>query len=247
MKRPFIFWLIIILVLIFSSSVFYTYWRLTKENPLTAVVNEITKKTSSDNSKQYPDKNGVNQSEIRVLNYDIPTAYAIGKILEYQLIENPQTNETALYVQFLTEGKVLPVRVDYILSGGKGRYYFIVQELNQEQKEKVGKMLDEGRAGPPLVASNYLTLVSIHDTAQKKLCQGSFGSVPGEKWCKFDPDKKSYTREELLKQLENHLKINDQSALGKIKFSEYFFLEGNISINLQINYQVPEEVINSLK
>lgn len=107
-------------MLIFSFGVFYTYWRLTKENPLTAEVNKITKKTSSDNSKQYLDKNVINQSDIHVSDYGIPTVYAIGKILEYQFVQNPQTNENTLYVRFLTGEKVLLVRVDYISTGGRG-------------------------------------------------------------------------------------------------------------------------------
>ena len=242
MKHSFAYWLlrlIIILVFIFSIGVFYTYWRLTKESPFTAVVKEIAKNTSSDN--------GVGQSDIRVLDYDIPTVYAIGKILGYQLVENPQTKENSLYVRFLTEGEVLPVRIDYILSGGIRRYNFILQELSQEQKEEAEKMLDEGRAGLPLVENNYLTLSSIHGQMQKKLCQDFIGPDLGEKWCKFDPNKKSYTWEELRKQLEKNLKANNQSALDKIKLADYFSPEGNISVTLQINYKVPEDIKNSLK
>lgn len=249
MKHSFGYWLIrliIIFVFIFSFGVFYAYWKQTKENPFTAIVNDIFRDTNLDNSKHYVGKDGVAQSDILVLESDVPTVFAEGEILEYQFVENPQTNENALYVHFLTEGKVLPVRIDYLKST-RIKDRFIVKELGKEEKGYATKMLDEGRTGLPLVESNYVILSSIHGPEQKKLCKDYIGPDLGERWCEFDPKKKSYTREELLKQLLKNLKANNQNVTGNMKFSGYFSLEGNVSTTLQINYKVPEEIKNSLK
>lgn len=246
MKHSFIYRLIIILVLIFSSGVFYAYWKQTKENPFTAIVNDISRDTNLDTSRHYLGKDGVAQSDILILNYDIPTVYAKGKILAYQLVENPQTNENELYVKFFTEGKVLSVRIDYLRST-KIKDRFIIKELGREEKDYAIKMLDKGKSGLPLVEGNFVILSSIQNTKQQELCKEFHSFDLGERWCGFDPNKKSYTREELLKQLLKNLKANSQSAIGNMKFSEYLSLEGNVSATLQINYKVPEEARNSLR
>lgn len=241
MKRHYIYWLIIILVFVSSFGVFYVYRKYAKENPLVEDAN-------LDDSRHYIGENGVAQSDILVLNYDIPTVYAEGKILEYQFVKNPQTNENELYVKLFTEQKVLPVRIDYIsTSGTTKKGDFIVKDIGSSERADAEKILKEGKSGLPLVESNYVILFSIQGREQQKLCQNFIGSALGDRWCEFDPNKKSYTREELLKQLLKALKVNSQSTIGNIRFPEYFFLEGNASMTLQVNYRVDENLIKSLK
>ena len=241
MKRHYIYWLIIILVFVSSFGVFYGYRKYAKENPL-------VEDTDLNNARHYIGENGVAQSDILVLDYDIPTVYAEGKILEYQFVENSQTNENELYVKFFTEEKVLPVRIDSILtSGTNNKRSFIVKEMSSSEMAEAEKIVKDGKSGLPLIESNYVILFSIQGSEQQKLCQNFIGSALSDRWCGFDPKKKFYTREELLKQLMEALKVNSQSAIGSIRFPEYFFLEGNVSTTLQINYAIDENLIKSLK
>jgi len=155
MKRHYIYWLIIILVFVSSFGVFYGYRKYAKENPL-------VEDTDLNNARHYIGENGVAQSDILVLDYDIPTVYAEGKILEYQFVENSQTNENELYVKFFTEEKVLPVRIDSILtSGTNNKRSFIVKEMSSSEMAEAEKIVKDGKSGLPLIESNYVILFSI--------------------------------------------------------------------------------------
>lgn len=210
MKHSFGYWLLVItvvLVFIFSFVVFYIYRQNNKKNGESVSI-----------------KNNTLQDDISILNTDIPTIYTTGNILKYQFVENPETKENALYIQFSTDNKVLLVRVDSISSGGIGINNFIVQELNKKQKEEAIKMLNDALAGLPLVENNYLILSSIKT-----------------------PNDKYYNQDELIKLFEKNLVENDQNIINNTLFTDYFFSEDKISINLQINYIVPEEMKNSIK
>lgn len=184
----------------------------------------IYRQNNKKNGESVSIKNNTLQDDISILNTDIPTIYTTGNILKYQFVENPETKENALYIQFSTDNKVLLVRVDSISSGGIGINNFIVQELNKKQKEEAIKMLNDALAGLPLVENNYLILSSIKT-----------------------PNDKYYNQDELIKLFEKNLVENDQNIINNTLFTDYFFSEDKISINLQINYIVPEEMKNSIK
>ena len=231
MKHSVSWWLVrsvFLFVLFFTAGLFYQYWRLTRENQIieTPVI-----------SPGPVSKNSVrSDSDIKVLaNYPIPTVYATGALTDYQFRQNPETNKNELYAVLSTQKGLLPARIDNITMTGRIPVYIFVKDLNEEEKKQIIEILNDGKAGGPLVDSTYVILSSIGSQDQVKMCNNNFPEA-GSDWCAFDPAKKSYSSDELLAQVKKYLST-DSVKIGSIDtFSEYLYLEGNISLTLQVNY-----------
>ena len=231
MKHSISWWLIRLVfafVFLFSLGIFYQYWRLTKENqtvetPTVAPSQAVKNLTQS-------------SSSIQVLaGYAVPTVFAEGILTDYQLQKNLETNETELYTILSTNEGLLPTRIDKITITGRIPVYIFVKDLDEEGKKRIIEILNDGKAGSPLVDNTYVILSSISSQDQVKICSDN-NPEAGSDWCAFDPAKKSYSSDELLTQIKKYLST-DSVKIGSIDtFSEYLYLEGNISLTLQVNY-----------
>lgn len=238
MKHASIYWIIFASVFVFSMVVFCSYWRATKENPLSVVFEGVVNNLNLGNSKHYIKNGDGSQSDILVPeNSETPTVFARADLVNYFFVENQQTGEDELYVKLLIEEKILPIRVDSFSVSGKGQgLNFIVKKVNQDQKDYIISSLEESKAKSPSVLNNYIILTSINTLQQKELCVSFYGSDLGEQWCKFNPSEKSFSKKELLEILKKSLKKNDQEVNKNIMLSEYLNLKGNVLIVIQVNY-----------
>jgi hypothetical protein len=238
MKHNIIYWIMFGVIFVASMGIFYSYWKVTNENPITALYNVIVKTTNPDNSKQNINNDEFIQSAIFVAkNSEIPTAVVEGDLANYQFSKSQQTGENELYVKLLVEGKIFPARVDYFSVSGKGPGYdFIVKDLDQSQNDKMVIILEESKVKTASIMDNYIILTSINNLKQKELCVNFYGPSLGGEWCKFDPTKKSYSGDELINLVEKYLEENRQNT-DNMAFSQYLTLGGNVLITLQVNYK----------
>lgn len=239
MKKDFSYWLIrlvFVFVFIFSLGIFYQYWRLTKENPFTAAVNEIIKKPGFRGNVEQPVKNDLSQSDVQILSYyDVPTVLASGKMIEYLFIENSRINETELYAILSTSDGFLPVRIDAITLIYRPKVYLIIKELGEEDRDKAVKILEDAKSGPPEVDSSYIGLSSVGSLDQEKICRDTIPDA-GRDSCTFRQGQKFYTREELLTQVKKYLTSDIRNITETADFSNFLHLEGNALVTLQANY-----------
>ncbi len=230
MKHSIFWWLvrlIFFLVFVFNAVLLYQYWSLTRKNS-TVEVPVISPSPASKNSARL-------SSDIEVLaNYPVPAVYAMGMLTDYQFRQNSQTNKTELYAVLSTSEGFLPARIDNITISGKIPVYLFVKGLNEETKKQITEILNDGKAGPPLVDSSYVILSSIGSQDQVKVCRDS-NPEAGSDLCPFDPAKKSYSGDELLAQLKKYLSA-DSVKIGSMSALSEYLLGGNISLTLQVNY-----------
>ncbi|MBU2036480.1 hypothetical protein KKC36_03490, partial [Patescibacteria group bacterium] len=66
MKHASIYWIIFASVFVFSMVVFCSYWRATKENPLSVVFEGVVNNLNLGNSKHYIKNGDGSQSDILV-------------------------------------------------------------------------------------------------------------------------------------------------------------------------------------
>lgn len=231
MKHSISWWLVRLIfffVFVFNVVLLYQYWSLTRKSP-TVEVPVISPSPASKNSAQL-------SGDIEVLaNYPVPTVFAMGTLTDYQFRQNSKTNETELYAVLSTKEGFLLARIDNITISGKIPVYLFVKNLNEETKKQITEILNDGKTGAPLVDSSYIVLSSINSQDQIKICRDSNpGSDSG--WCPFDPAKKSYSSDELLAQLKKYLSTDSIKIGSGGTLSEYLYLDGNVSLTLQVNY-----------
>lgn len=234
MKHPISWWLVRLVfffIFVLNAALFYQYKRLTKENR-TVATSTISPDSTSKNSVR-PDETG---SGIRALTgHAVPTVYAKGDLVSYQFRQNPENNETELYAVLSTQEGFLPVRIDNITISGRKPVYLFVKDLSEDSKKQVTEILNDGKAGAPLVDNTYVILSSINNQDQVGVCSGDNPEASSD-WCPFDPAKRSYSSDELLVQIKKYLSADSVKVGNVDTFSEYLHLDGNVLLILQVNY-----------
>jgi len=220
-------WILFFLVLIFSSFIFYQYWKISKvQKTQTRVWNE--------------------KSTQIIEESDIPTVLSMGQIKDYEFIENEnsQDTNTELYLTFISKEDLIRSKVDlFVIYGRTPGIFFSIENITKTQKEQVIEVLNDALLGPPNVDSSYLSLSSLQNIDQAEKCQSNF--VDFEKmdsWCSFNPNAKSYSKEELLSLVETYSDKDIQNYVinKKTDFSKFLDVEGNIIASLQVNYPIDE-------
>lgn len=227
------------IVFIFFIVISYFYWKTTKENSSVGLHGNTTSSTPVGNFGKYVSVVQDARSDILVYeNSEYPTVVAMGDIAEFQFTKDKETGEPKLFVKLLTEGEILPVRIDTFSVTGKALPGFIIKEINQDQEATITMILEERKGKSMQIVNSYVSLTSINTPQQKELCINNAGTdFDTTKWCNFDPAKKSFSQQELLDQLLKNLKPGDKNANIDIPFLEYLSLDGNIMVGLQINYR----------
>lgn len=240
MKRVYFYGVGIGLVLVCFGVVFYLYWKQTNENPFTFIYDDIVNSVSLNKveEKYIAKNNKVVESDILVLQESkVPTVLLMGSLVDYSLGNNPQTGEKELFVKVMVEGKVVPFRVDNFATSGKDPWIeYVVREMNEEQGQIMTASLEESKTRSSKISENYVVLSSIDSVSQKNECEADHQQEVKDEWCRFDAQKKSYTRTQLLDNLMEFIKNTGRDEGMSLDFGEYLKLDGNFSVSLQINY-----------
>lgn len=232
MKNSIFYWsirAIFVIVLIFSITIFYKYWKLTKQKSVTDG-NQTQTTTNNPDARVSPETTKILEGG------EFPTVYASGELIDYKLLKNPETGEYELYVKLSTGDGVFPVHVSYFSTTGKEpKNDLIVKDINQEQKDQMISILEESKSKAKSILNNYIIISSIQNMEQMKSCASLYEQTLGQKWCSFDTNQKSYSATELLTLVKKYLEELGQNT-DNLELSKYFSVQGNVFAYLQVNY-----------
>ena len=230
MKKRFnhiLIWIVFVIVLTLSLFVLFQYWKFTKNNNVESKL-----------------KDDINNSDIYILeDSDIPTVFSYGELSYYKIVQNELDGNIQLYIIISTNDGYLPVKVDNIAVVGKNKpKYFVLENLNDNDKKEISLILEEVLEDPSLVDHSYVDISSIQNFNQLEICISSFANIPND-WCKFNLDDDSYSKDELLDLIKNYLDkdIHNLVFYGKEDFSKFLSIDTNLTVVLQVNYRLDLE------
>jgi len=216
-------WISFLVVLSFSTFVFFQYYNLKKE--------------------QLSFNNSVKQeslaSKIQILNDELPTTFIEGKVYSYRLVENILRGTNDLHIILSIDDLFLPVKVDHIIiNPNLSKVYLDVINLNEKSRKQAKQILDNAQNNIQNVDSSYIILYSTGSEYQKKSCEQTHEDT--KKWCIFDSDEQSYSAQDLYMEVEKYLINEIKDDIYDSDPSKFLYLEGNFWTVLQVNYKLKE-------